>query len=62
MCHPATRALPGDPIGVARMAEFAVLSGPRWDGLLQRHGLRVERLSRVLDRCGETWTVEASQR
>lgn len=59
MCHPATRALPGDPIGAARMAEFAVLAGPRWDGLLQRHGLRVERLSRVLDRCGETPALEA---
>jgi predicted glycoside hydrolase/deacetylase ChbG (UPF0249 family) len=48
MCHPATRALPGDPIGPARVAEYAVLSAPGFGGLLQRYGLRVERLSRVL--------------
>jgi hypothetical protein len=48
MCHPATRALPGDPIGSARVAEYAVLSAPGFGGLLQRYGLRVERLSRVL--------------
>jgi predicted glycoside hydrolase/deacetylase ChbG (UPF0249 family) len=49
MCHPATRALPGDPIGPARVAEYAVLSAPCFGELLQRYGLRVERLSRVLD-------------
>jgi hypothetical protein len=31
------------------VAEYAVLSAPCFGELLQRYGLRVERLSRVLD-------------
>ena len=34
MCHPATRALPGDPIGAARVREYAVLGAADFDDLL----------------------------
>jgi chitin disaccharide deacetylase len=41
MCHPATHALPGDPIGDARTREYAVLGAPRFEQTLAAHGVRL---------------------
>ena len=49
MCHPAVAAPATDPIGAARHQEYGVLGGERFGALLLQHGLRVERLSHVLD-------------
>ncbi len=34
MCHPASRALPGDPIGAARVREYSVLGAAGFDAML----------------------------
>lgn len=39
MVHPALRAEGDDPIGQARVREWAFLSGPQWPQLAARHGV-----------------------
>lgn len=48
MCHPASRARAGDPIGAARQREYALLRGEAFGALLHAQGLVVSRLSEVL--------------
>ncbi len=43
MCHPATLALPGDPIGSARVVEHRYLCGPSFLAALQAHGIVLSR-------------------
>jgi chitin disaccharide deacetylase len=45
ICHAASHAPPGDPIGTARAREFAVLAGLGFGRLLQEQRLSVGRLS-----------------
>jgi predicted glycoside hydrolase/deacetylase ChbG (UPF0249 family) len=45
MCHPATQALPGDPIGAARVREYAVLR-THLPGLMAATGTRLGTLHR----------------
>lgn len=45
MCHPATTAAAGDPIGAARLAEYQVLAGPELGALLEQARVRVVPLS-----------------
>lgn len=44
MCHPATRALAGDPIGGARVVEQQVLGATGFDALPSGAGIRIGRL------------------
>jgi predicted glycoside hydrolase/deacetylase ChbG (UPF0249 family) len=44
MCHPATHALAGDPIGPARALEHQVLLAADFDALLMRAGARLRPL------------------
>lgn len=48
MCHPAIRARAGDPIGAARLREYALLRGEAFGELLRAQGLVVGRLSQTL--------------
>lgn len=48
MCHPAQAAQPGDPIGVARLQEFAYLMGPAFAAALQQARVRPARGGEVL--------------
>ena len=43
MCHPATDALPGDPIGPARVVEQRYLASPQFTQALQTHGMVLSR-------------------
>lgn len=43
MCHPAKLALPGDPIGPARVVEQRYLSSPFFLDALQAHGIVLSR-------------------
>lgn len=45
ICHAASHAPPGDPIGAARVREFEVLAGAGFGQLLQAQRLSVVRLS-----------------
>lgn len=48
MCHPATRASGDDAIAAARVAEYEALAGAEFGALLQRAGVRVVPLSRMV--------------
>ncbi|WP_341667642.1 ChbG/HpnK family deacetylase [Alcaligenes sp. SDU_A2] len=41
MCHPALEAVPGDPLGAQRLAEYQVLSGSDMEQWLDRYSLRI---------------------
>ena len=43
MCHPAQRAEPGDPIGVARAAEFSAMASAWWPETLAAEGIELTR-------------------
>ncbi|HTT09963.1 MAG TPA: ChbG/HpnK family deacetylase [Burkholderiaceae bacterium] len=43
MCHPAQRAEPDDPIGVARAAEFRAMQSPWWPEALAAEGIALTR-------------------
>ncbi|WP_158218983.1 ChbG/HpnK family deacetylase [Roseateles aquatilis] len=49
MCHASTRAIPGDPIAQARLDEYEVLSGGRFDGHARSHAIKLESMTRILD-------------
>ncbi|MDP2870628.1 ChbG/HpnK family deacetylase [Methyloversatilis sp.] len=44
MCHPATQAVPGDPIGRARAVEHGVLAGADFHDLLATADIQIGRL------------------
>jgi|AntAceMinimDraft_13_1070369.scaffolds.fasta_scaffold22832_2 predicted glycoside hydrolase/deacetylase ChbG (UPF0249 family) len=48
MTHPSTRALPGDPIGQARVAEYQALTSDALGDYLVAQQIRVGRLSQLL--------------
>lgn len=52
MCHPSMADDAADAIATARRTEFAVLSGPSFGALLQRQGVVLEPMSRILLRFG----------
>lgn len=52
MCHPALRSHGSDRIGGARRAEYAVLSGTAFAGLLRASGRRLAPMSRILQTDG----------
>lgn len=41
MCHPALHAVPGDPVGAQRAAEYQVLSSHDMDGWLAQYNLQI---------------------
>lgn len=41
MCHPALHAVPGDPVGGQRVAEYQVLSSQDMDGWLAQYSLQI---------------------
>jgi hypothetical protein len=43
MCHPAARAEPDDPIGVARAAEFQAMQSDWWPDALSAQGIELTR-------------------
>lgn len=47
MVHPAQRILPDDPFGQDRIEEYHVLGGEGFQGMLDRLGIRLARLSRI---------------
>lgn len=47
MCHPASAALSSDPIGKARITEYAVLRSSRFGELLDEFRLHIARLARL---------------
>lgn len=50
MCHPSMGARPGDPLHLARDAEFRVLAGDSLVQLCQRAGIRLEPMRHILGR------------
>ncbi|UXH76234.1 ChbG/HpnK family deacetylase [Roseateles amylovorans] len=49
MCHPSRGLIPGDEIAQARVDEYAVLSGSRFDWMVRSRGLHLRPMSRILD-------------
>jgi len=47
MCHPAKRAEAGDPIGEARVREYACLAGDAFSGSLARAGVTLSRGAQI---------------
>ena len=45
MCHPASAAEAGDPIGQQRMREFSILADRRFPAWIEQHRLTIARLS-----------------
>ncbi len=50
MCHPATRAAAGDPIGAARRVEYELLASGAYEARMHAAGIALERGSVILDR------------
>ncbi len=48
MTHPSSQALPGDPIGQARVQEYQALGSQAFGALLQQKGVKLVRASQVL--------------
>ncbi|UOD51223.1 ChbG/HpnK family deacetylase [Orrella daihaiensis] len=48
MTHPSKQALPGDPIGQARVDEYQILASDAFGHLLQQQGVRLARSSQAL--------------
>lgn len=48
MCHPASAAVAGDPIGAQRLVEYAFLASPAFGAMLAARQVRLARLSTIL--------------